>query len=333
VANSPNPHADGPPSGDIGRLEARRHVKVRDHAIAEIAGRQHGVVTLAQLREIGLGKDAVSKRLEAGRLFSVFRCVYAVGQPILMRDSWLTAAVLACGPGAVLSHQSAASLWGLSPSRGAIDVTAPNRRGRIPAGIRAHRDGSLTPADRTSVRGIPCTSVARTLLDLAGTTPVWRLADVVEEAEVARLLDRPAVRELLKRSRGRRGVARLRTLVDDLDPKIKFTRSRLERRFLRMCERAQIPRPQVNVLLDLGGERVQADFLWRDARLVVETDGRESHETATAFDRDRRRDQQLSVAGWRVIRCTWHQVINDPMTLAPVLKALLSSPTGLQAET
>jgi very-short-patch-repair endonuclease len=149
------------------------------------------------------------------------------------------------------------------------------------------------------------------------------LRKAIEEAEVKRLLDVAAMRALIRRSRGRRGVARLRMLIDALHPDTKNTRSRLERRFLRMCERAKLPRPEVNVLLDLGSTVVEADFLWRDGRLIVETDGRESHDTASAFENDRRRDQHLMVAGWRVLRCTWHQVSTEPAELGHTIRTLL----------
>lgn len=169
--------------------------------------------------------------------------------------------------------------------------------------------------------------MARTLLDLSGIVAVGELRKVIEEAEVLRLLDQRAAHELIKRSRGRRGVARLRMLMDELDPATKMTRSHLERRFLRMCKRAGLPRPEVNVILDLGAVRVEADFLWRDARLIVETDGRQSHDTASAFENDRRRDQRLMLAGWKVLRSTWRQVTSEPGELARTLRALLLDET------
>lgn len=143
--------------------------------------------------------------------------------------------------------------------RSEIDVTALGRRGRAPIGIDAHRDGSLLAEDRTTIDGIPCTSVVRTLLDFAGVSPVWELRKAVGEAEVLRKLDKGAARRLIRRSRGRRGVARLRMLLDELDPDTKRTRSYMERLFLAMCRRAGLPRPEVNVWLDVGGR-------WRVSR-------------------------------------------------------------------
>lgn len=238
------------------------------------------------------------------------------------------AAVLACGPDAVLSHRSAAALWGLREDRHPfVDVIAPNRRGRVPAGIGAHRDGTLTVADRTSLDGVPCTNVPRTLLDLAAVVPVWELRKAISEAEVLRILDHTAVRRLIKRNKGRRGVARLRMLLDDIHPETKRTRSEMELLFLRMCDRGGVPRPEVNVVLNVGGRRLRPDFLWRDAGLIVEADSRRYHDTGSAFQSDRRREQRLQLAGWRVSRCTWEQIDHEPRALAQTIRGLLAQAT------
>ena len=235
------------------------------------------------------------------------------------------AAVLACGPDAVLSHRSAADLLGIKENRRArIDVTAPGRRGRSPRGINAHRDGSLVPADRTEVDGIPCTSVARMLLDFAGIEPVWELRKAVGEAEVKRVLDKGAVRALIKRSRGRRGVARLRMVLDEIHPETRRTRSYMERLFLGMCTRAELPRPEVNVTLRIGGDDFKPDFLWPDAGLIVEADSRQFHDTDMAFLDDRRREQRLQLSGWHVSHCTWWEVEHESRRLAETIRGLLA---------
>jgi very-short-patch-repair endonuclease len=186
------------------------------------------------------------------------------------------------------------------------------------------------------VDGIPCTTVARTLLDLAAVVPVWELRKAVSEAEVRRVLDQGAVRSLIKRSRGRRGVARLRMLLDDIHPETRRTRSEMERRFLRMCTQAGLPQPEVNVRLDVGDGYLSPDFLWRDAGLIVEADSRRYHDTDSAFQLDRRREQRLQLAGWRVSRCTWEQVTRESRVLAETIRGLLekpsSSPMGRKAE-
>jgi predicted transcriptional regulator of viral defense system len=300
-----------------------------NQAISALAAAQHGVVGLWQLEELGLSERAAQGRVDAGLMHRIHQGVYAVGHLQATPHKRRMAAVLACGPEAVLSHRSAAALWELREDRRAsLDVTAPNRRGRIPKGIDAHRDSSLTPADRTSLHGIPCTSVPRTLLDLAAVVPVWELRKAISEAEVLRVLNHGAVRALIKRSRGRRGVARLRMLMDDIHPETKRTRSEMELLFLYMCDRAGLPRPEVNVTLYLDGQPVKPDFLWRDAGLIVEADSRRYHDTDSAFQTDRRREQRLQLAGWRVSRCTWEQIEREPRVLAETIRGLLGRPTS-----
>jgi very-short-patch-repair endonuclease len=292
-----------------------------------MAGRQHGLVSLGQLLGLGMDRRTVSQRVWQGRAHVVHQGVYAVGHPHLTHEGRFMAAVLACGDEAVLSHRSAASLWGIwEDRRTKIDVTAPRRRGRNPRGIASHRDGSLMPADRTRWRGIPCTTVARTVLDLAGTLPIRHLRKVIAEAEVLRLLDHRELRRLIRRSRGRRGVARLRLLLDEIHPATKRSRSELERMFLRMCSRAGLPDPEVNMPLEVGGWRYKPDFLWREAGLIVEADSRQFHDTDSAFLDDRRREQRLQLAGWRVSRCTWEQVEYEPRALAQTIRGLLAQP-------
>ncbi len=141
-----------------------------------------------------------------------------------------------------------------------------------------------------------------------------------------RILNHLAVRDLIKRSRGRRGVARLRMLMDDIHPETKRTRSEMERLFLYMCDQAGLPRPEVNVKLDVGSRLVMPDFLWRDAGLIVEADSRRYHDTDSAFQSDRQREQQLQLAGWRVSRCTWEQIEREPRVLAETIHGLRAQP-------
>jgi Protein of unknown function (DUF559) len=236
------------------------------------------------------------------------------------------AAVVACGPDAVLSHRSAAYLWGLVEDWDEpIDVTAPNRRGRSPDGVAAHRDRSLQPIDKTTHHGVPCTTVARTILDFAAVEPEWKVRKAVAQAEVLQILDQSKLRALLKRSRRRRGVARLRLILDSIHPQTKRTRSELERLFLEMCAKRDIAEPEVNVwLLAADGRRYQADFLWRDQKLIVEADSRRFHDTDSAFVDDRKRQQQLELAGWRVTRCTWEEVEQEPRRLALTVRGLIA---------
>jgi Transcriptional regulator, AbiEi antitoxin/Protein of unknown function (DUF559) len=308
---------------------ARRRLKAADevtpdHLIADLAEHQHGLASLDQLRKTGLSSTAIRKRASVGRLHRVFQGVYAIGHLLPTAERRWMAAVLACGPGATLSHRSAAALWGLMEDRRtSIDITAPGRRGRMPSGIDAHRSGSLRAEDRTEVNGIPCTTVARTALDLAAVVHVRELRTFIGEAQVLRLFDPAGVQEVMKRNPRRRGVARLRLVMSELDPQVALTRRELERRFLALCRRAGLPPPAVNVPLELDDRVLVPDFLWREARLIVETDGRQFHDTASAFERDRLRDQRLTLARWRVIRCTWRQVVHDPAGLARTIRELL----------
>lgn len=321
------PIADGPKTSSYPVKSARRRREQgTDWMIARLATEQHGVVALWQLIELGLDQSFVEWRVDIGRMHRVHQGVYAVGHPLLTPHGHRMAAVLACGSEAVLSHQSAAALWGLrESSRSRIDVTAPGRRGRIPEGIDAHRHGFLTPADRTSVDGIPCTSVSRTLLDLAAVVSYRELRYAVKQAEVEGLFDLTEMNELLGRSRGRRGVARLRLAIALHDPREQLTRRELEERFFDLCRGSEMLLPEVNGPLVVNGISMMPDFLWRDARLIVEADSRRVHGTATAFEEDRRRDQLLTAGGWTVIRCTWRQVLNEPERLAGTIRSLLSS--------
>jgi very-short-patch-repair endonuclease len=314
---------DGPKTGDIGRFSA--HQRAVDVEIGRIAGEQFGVISREQLESLGLAGEAAIKRALSGRLYRVHQRVYGLTPKLMSRRGALMAAVLACGKDAVLSHRSAAYLWRLVDDWvEPVHVTAPNRRGRSPSGVAAHRHGSLQPIDRTELYGIPCTSLARTLLDYAGTAPEWDLRKAVAQAEVLGILDQEAARSTLRRGRRRRGVARLRIVLDSLHPQTKRTRGELERLFLAMCVRADLLQPKVNVWLDVpGGKPLQADFLWPDHRLIVETDGRRFHDTASAFEYDRKREQRFQAAGWRVSRCTWAQVEREPRRLAATIRALL----------
>jgi predicted transcriptional regulator of viral defense system len=282
-------------------------------AIARLAERQHGVVSLAQLQLLGLSKAAVSKRSQSGRLTRIHRGVYAVGHARLTgRGRWM-AAVLAYGPRSVLSHRSAAALHGIRPTqRRNTDVTLPSPSATSRPGIDVHRSTTLTDADVTTVDGIPCTSVARTLLDLAEVVDERGVEKAIDQAEVLRVFDLREVEEVLERAGGRRGASVVRRLVADYRGPT-LTDEELEEGFLALCRQASLPSPAVNEWITLDdGIAYKADFLWRAERLIVETDGWGSHRTRRAFESDRRRDRCLRLAGWDVIRFTWRDVEWEP---------------------
>jgi predicted transcriptional regulator of viral defense system len=300
----------------------------RELAIARLAERQHGVVSLHQLQLLGLSRSAVAKRGREGRLTRILRAVYAVGHGRLtVRGRWM-AAVLAYGPTAVLSHRSAAALHGLRPdNRPKADITLPGPSARPRPGIDVHRSATLQAADVTTVDGIPCTSVARTLLDLADVVDRRGVERAVDQAEVQRVFDLRAVNEVLSRAAGRRGAGVLRQVLAEYDGPT-LTHSELEERFHEICRRAGVPKPEVNAWIPLDGGAVKADFLWRAERLIVETDGWATHGTRRSFEDDRRRDRRLRLAGWDVVRFTWRDVEREPEETADVLARLCAARGG-----
>lgn len=293
-------------------------------AIARVTEAQHGVVALAQLQALGLGKNGASKRAANGRLHRIHRGVYSIAPLTLLtaRGHWM-AAVLACRPKAVLSHRSAAALWGLRPDdRRTTDISLPSKSVRQRPRITVHAANSLHPKDATTADGIPCTTLARTLFDLADTRPRREAELAVNQAEILRLFDGRAVDAVIARMYGTRGASTLSSVLDDYNTPT-VTRSELEELFFTICDEAGVERPEVGAWIPLEGGGVEPDFLWRAPRLVVETDGRAVHGTRAAFESDRRRDQRLMVAGYRVVRFTWRQIVCEPDEVARTIAALL----------
>jgi len=178
--------------------------------------------------------------------------------------------------------------------------------------------------DRTAVRGIPCTSVPLTLLDLAAVVPRGVLERACDQAEVLRVLDMAAIDELLQRSGGRPGVRALRTVLGTEGLGEGVPRSELERRFLALCRKAALPSPSVNTGITVDGEECQFDFVWHAERLVVEVDGWATHSTRRAFREDRRRDRLLRLAGWEVVRFTWDDVVHDAARVEREMRSLIA---------
>jgi hypothetical protein len=228
------------------------------------------------------------------------------------------AAVLACGDGALLSHQSAGALWELRPSAGTlVDVTAPRSR-NAERGIRVHRVRTLDPENRTVRDGIPVTAIPRTLLDLAEAISPTQLQRAFEEADRLGLLDVRAIELLRSRSRGRRGLKPLAALLEEHRGPAPMTRSELERRFLNLCREAGLPLPAVNATV----AGMEVDMLWPRGKLVVELDGHAFHSTRAAFERDRVRDGALQQTGHRVLRLTDRRLA-EPEAVAKTVQSLL----------
>jgi very-short-patch-repair endonuclease len=303
-------------------LAARR----RERRITALAERQHGVVSRTQLLEAGFAPGAIVRRMGRGRLHPIHRGVYAVGHRVLTIEGRWMAAVLAGGGGAGLSHWSAAELSELRRRSGrGIHVTCRRRCAR--PGLHMHE--SELPADElTVIDGIPVTTVARTLLDLAAVMPPHLVQQAAGQAERRLLADSPSLPELLERHRGRRGIAELRRVLADSRLGLDLSRSELEDRFIAFVEARGLPRPQVNAAVHLGGRRFEVDCLWRDRRLVVELDSRAFHLDPVAFENDRARDRALIGAGFRTIRITWRQLEREPDALAADLRTTLSRRTA-----
>ena len=287
----------------------------------DLAARQHGLVTRAQLLGLGFGDAAIRHRLATGRLHRVARGVYAVGRPQVTRHGRWMAAVLACGADAVLSHRAAGAHHGLRPaSAGSIDVTLPRTTGRKSRrGIALHRVASLRAEDRSVHEGIPVTSVARTLFDLASVVSPTAVERAVEESERLRLFDLRAVESVMDRHPRQAGSAVLRAILAEYSVDHELTRSELERLFLRLCQARGIPRPVVNRVVG----PFEVDFSWPGQPLLVECDGRDTHGTSAAFERDRARDAWLTARGYRVVRFTWAGIVRRPDEVAALLRQLL----------
>lgn len=294
----------------------------KDRLIAELAALQRGVVARAQLLAMGIGTGAIATRIRRHQLHPLHRGVYAVGHLSLLPLARETAAVLASGSGSFVSHRSSMVVWHLAPAAHddpSIDVTVRSSgRGARP-GLRVHRSRLIEAGDVRHLRGLPVASPARALIDFAEDASDRELERGLHEALARNLVN---VRGLLAdadRFRGRRGIARIRRIVNGSDHPM-LTRSEAEERFLALIRSGELPSPDVNVLVD----GYEVDFLWRDAGLIVEVDGYRFHSTRRAFEGDRRRDADLQAAGFSVLRLTWRQIVDEPYaTLARTARALV----------
>jgi very-short-patch-repair endonuclease len=299
-----------------------------DHLIAAIAGEQYGIVARRQLIQEGLGPGAIQSRVRRYGLHSLYPGVYGVGHRALIPLAREMAALLASGPGAVISHRSAGALWRIVDPDGEdmpVDVTLPRGAGRSRAGLTVHRARHLASEDVRVLRRIPVTAPCRTLLDLAEVLNLRELESAYDEAIVRRLVSEADLRRTLRNAVGRRGTGPLTRLLDrQAGPCL--TRSRAEEHMLALVRDAGFPPPQVNIRIH--GHLV--DFLWPSASVVVKVDGYRFHSCRAAFERDRLRDADLEEAGLWVIRVTWRQPTEQPYALvARLARALGAARRGL----
>ncbi len=287
-----------------------------DEAIVGLARRQHGVVSTRQILDAGVGPHAIEARVARGWLRRLHKGVYAVGA----LESTLTApagAILATGARAVISHRTAATIWGIVPAQpqDPVEITLLNARSKGRHGVRVHT-GRLATKDIRTRHGLQLTSPARTIRDLAATAP-HELDSAINEAQILRLVAPKDLQQLLTRSQC--GVRALRHAIEH---DRGLTRSEAERRLLRLIEQAGLPAPKTNT--KVAGHEV--DLHWPDHGLVVEFDGWAYHSTRAAFERDRLRDADLQLAGQRVLRVTGRQLAGEPITLIARFAVALGTP-------
>jgi very-short-patch-repair endonuclease len=268
-----------------------------------IVRRQHGVIAREQLHDLGFTESGIRHRLDRGRIHELFPGVYAVGRPEVSREGRWMAAVLGCGPTAVLSHHTAAEAWGVLTRSGAsIEISVSYSRCPSMNGLRVHRRTRLPESELTRHRGIPITSPALTMVDIATHLSRARLEAAVNEADRLELIDPETLRARLPALPRYPGVGVLRALLDRQT--FRLTDSELERRFLRLVRSVDLPEPLTQQRLN--GFRV--DFHWPSLGLVVETDGLRYHRTPQQQAQDRRRDQAHARTGLTVLRFTHAQV-------------------------
>jgi hypothetical protein len=271
------------------------------------------------LRELGYSETAIGRAVAAARLHRIHRGVYAVGHRRLSAHGHGRAAILACGPDALLSHASAAWLWGLQPRLGSpVEVSIPTR-GHSRKAILVHHLLTLGEEDRAQREGLPVTALPRTLLDLAATARRSRLDHAVQRAECLDLLDLGAINAMLGRRRGAPGTVALRQALEIYRDPI-FARSRPERLFIDLVKKAGLPRPAINTFV----EGHEIDAFWERERFAVEIDGWDAHRSRTAFEQDPVRQEELKLAGIDSIRLTARRVEREPAQVAARLGILLA---------
>ena len=300
-----------------------------DAQIAAMAAIQHGLVTTEQLRGLGLGRHYATRRVDAGTWRRLARGVFAVA---LMADSWrqrLHAACLSAGRGAAASHRAAGALLGLDAiPRGVVELSVPLDRAPRGTGALVHR--TADPPVSTPIDGIPCTSPARTVVDLAAVLGPQRLEQAMDSAVRMQLTTFEAIAaELDELARpGRTGVARLRPLLDDRLPGVR--ESRLETMFLQLLRAAGLPAPVSQLELRLPSGLIRADFGYPDWGILIELDGAATHSGRVALDRDLARQNALTL-DWLVLRFTWTHVTREPEYVVATIRAAIRARTALSA--
>jgi len=320
---------------DAGRQagdKSKRAVQVRhvlhvsrtgEQGSAEVAAAQRGMITRAQLIAVGFSQRSVDRRVARGVLHPLFRGVFALGHPALQPLAAETAALLYAGDDCVLSHETAAAIWGLRRTPDVVSMTLVGRHVREQSGLRIHRTLTLDSRDVRLRHGFPVTAPARTVIDVAGKEPSGVVERALNEARVLKLVTDPELHAAIERAPLRSGVGLLRKLLES-ERGPALTRSELERRLRALLEQGELPQPRFNEPL-LG---FVVDAVWPAAKLVLEVDGYQVHGHRGAFERDRARDQRLVAHGYVVVRVTWRQLVEEPMAVLVRLAQALAWAAG-----
>jgi very-short-patch-repair endonuclease len=304
-------------------------------AIASVARGQEGLITREQLEACGLSSSQIKRWARDRRLHLLLRTVYVLGAPNVGPRTRMRAATLAC-PGAVISHRSAAALLRLRDVPPVvIDVIPPVERGRKIDGIKAHRVAFPGPGEVRTAYGIPCTTVARVLVDLAGTHGIDELRKAVEMAATRRVLDIAAVEAVLAKGK-RRGAPALRSVLGEWRPVAETARhstirSLFEAKLLPLVAAANLPIPEMNARVRTADRVLEVDLLWPDQRFVVEADSRKHHAIEVAFERDHKRTRELLAAGYGVLRVSWREAEREPEAVVGVIRSELEARNAISS--
>lgn len=292
-----------------------------DQQLAEIAARQHGAVSRAQALAAGLSVDAINRRLWSGRLVRLHAEVYGLAGVPPSRSQTLMAAVLWGGPGSAASHRAAANLWRLDLNLEVLEISSPRR---LKSGVViAHRVDPIPMQDMKVIDGIPCTGIDRTLVDLAGVLEPDALEDVLESALRKRLTSVARLRMRARQETGRRGISKLRKLLDDRGADGQPTESRFETRLGRLLLNSGLPPLRQHTIWDGGQFVARVDFCYPEAKVIVEADSYRWHSGKRAWQRDIERRNQLTTLGWQIIHITWDDLIRRPKVTAARVRSLL----------
>jgi predicted transcriptional regulator of viral defense system/very-short-patch-repair endonuclease len=309
-------------------IASKSHSALRTN-LDKLATRQFGVVSRAQLRLLGMSRSAIEHAVQTGRLHPIFRGVYALGGVPIGTRGRMYAATLTCGDGTVVSHRSAAALMGLLDKAPlSVHVIGRRERGRTIDGIRSHPASFLAVHETGTFDGIPCTSPARTLVDVATEVGMQTLRSCFERAAARGILDVAAVEASLRP--GRPGAPAIRTLLDEWRPALPAgskpkLKSPLEAMVLPLLAKRGLHAPRCNAPVQLAeGRRIEVDFLWPEQRFVLEADSRDYHGTDAAFERDRWRDRELMRAGYGWLRVTKRQAEREAEAVAAAIASRLT---------